>query len=1201
MASIFAGLLQSGAWGCFDEFNRINIEVLSVVSSQLKLIQNAMIAGIKNVNIGIGADIPIKRVNGCTMSGIFITMNPGYVGRTELPDNLKSLFRPVAMVSPDVHKITENILFSEGFFNSKSLGRKIVAIYELAKEQLSKQYHYDFGLRSMKSVLELAGKMKRGYPNLPEEQLMILVLKNANMSRFVYEDAALFCDLIGDLFPGVAYPLITDDLLVKAIHTYLVENSLDCQENGATKHQVDKVLHLHETQKARHSTMIVGPTSGGKSTIMNTLIGSLKALDGTNVKMSVINPKAQDLNELYGSLDVLTRDWVDGIIPHIFRTSNQTTQNNRLNDKRWIVFDGDVDAIWVENLNSVMDDNRLLTIPNGERIRLQPHCSLLYEVCDLQYASPATISRCGMVWVDPKNLGYKPFFHRWLQLRYSGTNAASSQVLLLFQKYAQPCIDYVFNENKTNNKLSQVIKIQSIEVCKQLCNFLEAFLPPKEEGPGGLEVEFLSNIFIFCVLHGIGGVLDAISRKKFNQFILDICDYDLPANLFNHFYCQQSRQWLHLDKNVHGYNEPKPFCFHKVFVPTKTTSLYQKFLEKLSNHSPVLVVGVRGTAKTILCENFVSSLPDETFSTLNIHFSSMISGLEVKKFINPKVEKRMGSIYGAPAGKKLTLFIDDMHLPKVDKNGTRQPIALLLTLLDHGFYHSSEKGIERKVIQDINMIGTTIPSSMGGDSLDPRFVSKHTILHIPKPSEEELYQIFSQVLNTSPEISCNMVADLTKITIQCYSRIHEKLQPSPTKFHYNFTIKDLSRVFEGICSFIISRNIDTASIFRLWCNEINRVFCDRLITESDLCIASNIIHEVLKSRVSNNHNIHDITRLPLLYINYESMKCVSEEVESTKEQETNYDTMNPFICKIIDDYNISNKNKQVSLVPFDFAIDHFLRIVRVLKFPKGHVLLVGLGGSGKKSLTKIAGHAMGFKVYELGVTQGYSYDEFCDDLRKLLKLAMIQPMVFLLPDDAILDERYLEQVCFILSLGMPPGLFEKDEILAICQENGCEENDLIDICKNNIHVVFTMTPSGDILKKRCRNFPALLSNCVIDWFYPWPKEALKMVAKHVLDNDSSFVSALGSNLNDISTHATNVHFIVNKFANEFSEQMKQHYQITPKIFINYLETFVKEVKNAFTKNHSMTHRLNRGLETIHSASRAIAEMKLQLDSKKVNK
>ena len=193
-----------------------------------------------------------------------------------------------------------------------------------------------------------------------------------------------------------------------------------------------------------------------------------------------------------------------------------------------------------------------------------------------------------------------------------------------------------------------------------------------------------------------------------------------------------------------------------------------------------------------------------------------------------------------------------------------------------------------------------------------------------------------------------MVADLTKITIQCYSRIHEKLQPSPTKFHYNFTIKDLSRVFEGICSFIISRNIDTASIFRLWCNEINRVFCDRLITESDLCIASNIIHEVLKSRVSNNHNIHDITRLPLLYINYESMKCVSEEVESTKEQETNYDTMNPFICKIIDDYNISNKNKQVSLVPFDFAIDHFLRIVRVLKFPKGHVLLVGLGGSGKK-------------------------------------------------------------------------------------------------------------------------------------------------------------------------------------------------------------------------------------------------------------
>lgn len=78
-----------------------------------------------------------------------------------------------------------------------------------------------------------------------------------------------------------------------------------------------------------------------------------------------------------------------------------------------MVFDSDVDALWVENMNSVMDDNKVLTLPNGERIRLAAHCALLVEVADLQYASPATISRCGMVYVDPKNLGYIPYWQRW--------------------------------------------------------------------------------------------------------------------------------------------------------------------------------------------------------------------------------------------------------------------------------------------------------------------------------------------------------------------------------------------------------------------------------------------------------------------------------------------------------------------------------------------------------------------------------------------------------------------------------------------------------------------------------------------------------------------------------------------------------------------------------------------------------------------
>lgn len=98
---------------------------------------------------------------------------------------------------------------------------------------------------------------------------------------------------------------------------------------------------------------------------------------GMSTKLYLMNAKACTVVELYGTLDPVTRDWTDGLLSCIFREINKPTDKN---ERKYIVFDGDVDALWVENMNSVMDDNRLLTLANGERIRLQKHCALLFEV-----------------------------------------------------------------------------------------------------------------------------------------------------------------------------------------------------------------------------------------------------------------------------------------------------------------------------------------------------------------------------------------------------------------------------------------------------------------------------------------------------------------------------------------------------------------------------------------------------------------------------------------------------------------------------------------------------------------------------------------------------------------------------------------------------------------------------------------------------
>lgn len=188
---ILMGLSQVGAWGCFDEFNRLDENILSAVSQQIQSIQQGLM--IKREVELAGRSITVH-----SDTSIFITMNPGYAGRSELPDNLRKLFRCVAMTVPDRLLIAQVMLFSQGFKNAEMLAAKAIPFFSISQEQLSHQKHYDFGLRALKSVLVSAGLFRRREGAFAESQtlnaeinIIVRSIKDTVFPKFMKADYLL--------------------------------------------------------------------------------------------------------------------------------------------------------------------------------------------------------------------------------------------------------------------------------------------------------------------------------------------------------------------------------------------------------------------------------------------------------------------------------------------------------------------------------------------------------------------------------------------------------------------------------------------------------------------------------------------------------------------------------------------------------------------------------------------------------------------------------------------------------------------------------------------------------------------------------------------------------------------------------------------------------------------------------------------------
>ncbi|KAM7384052.1 hypothetical protein PAMA_011415 [Pampus argenteus] len=1230
MSKFFKGLAQSGAWACFDEFNRIEVEVLSVVAQQILCIQQAIAKNLKTF-LFEGTELSLNPT--CS---VFITMNPGYAGRAELPDNLKALFRTVAMMVPDYGLIGEISLYSMGFIESRSLAQKIVATYRLCSEQLSSQHHYDYGMRAVKSVLTAAGNLKLKYPEENESVLLLRALMDVNMAKFLAQDVPLFQGIISDLFPGVVLPKPDYDLLLKALNDNIVKLNLQ-----PVPWFIGKIIQVYEMMLVRHGFMIVGDPLGGKTSAYKVLAAALgdlyeaKLMEEFAVNYCIINPKAITMGQLYGCFDPVSHEWSDGVLATSYRDQAISTSENR----QWIIFDGPIDAVWIENMNTVLDDNKKLCLMSGEIIQMSSKMSLIFEPADLEQASPATVSRCGMIYMEPQQLGWSPLRDSYMNtLPESLSSEHRELIVALFDWLVQPCLDFIDKECRFVVQTSPIhlaFSLMKLYTC--LIDEITASVTGGEQNMSSQQITmWLQGLFLFAAVWTLGGTITGDSRKKFDVFYRNLImgmddEYPRPKsiklkknNIFPergtvydyYFHKGGQGQWnVWTDSITNEENMiPAGASVSDLIIPTMETARQLFFLRTyLAHEIPTLFVGPTGTGKSVINKNFLVTLPKEQYTPNCINFSARTSANQTQDIIMAKLDRRRKGVFGPPMGKKCVVYVDDLNMPAKEIYGAQPPIELLRQWIDHHHWYD-KKETSRLNIVDVLFMSAMGPPGGGKNDITGRFTRHLNIISIESFDDETLTKIFSSI--TDWHFSKGFDASfyrLGKIMVQAtmavYKDTMESFLPTPSKSHYIFNLRDFARVIRGVLLAPHTHMQDGDKLIRLWIHEVYRVFYDRLIDNEDKATFFSIVKErtsfffkqtveKLLNHLSPDGKIMDETIRSLFFGDYAKPDSDTKAYDEI----TDLHALQKVMEFYLDEYNSCSK-APMSLVMFKFAIEHISRICRVLKQDNGHLLLVGIGGSGRQSATKLGTFINDYVLFQIELTKNYSMADWRDDLKQIMLKAGIEgkSLVFLFSDSQIKDEAMLEDINMLLNTGDVPNIFATDERADIIEKaQGIARiegkkidatplsmyNFFIDRVKANLHIVLAMSPIGDAFRNRLRMFPSLINCCTIDWFHAWPNDALEMVAHKFLEDVEMDSDIRLEVVEMCKTFQTSVR----EMSERYFSRLRRHNYVTPTSYLELILTFKTLLNLKRNEVHTAQNRYIVGLQKLEfAASQTSAE------------
>uniref|UniRef100_A0A2S2QIW0 Dynein heavy chain 3, axonemal n=1 Tax=Sipha flava TaxID=143950 RepID=A0A2S2QIW0_9HEMI len=762
----------------------------------------------------------------------------------------------------------------------------------------------------------------------------------------------------------------------------------------------------------------------------------------------------------------------------------------------------------------------------------------------------------------------------------------------------------------------------------------------EEETGGGIGSIWLGCITIFCLIWSLGSTIKGNDRNKFDTFIRklilgNIDQYQKPVTfklsknklfpdvgtVYDYVYDKKNNgSWILWSEKLDLKRIPPDSKINDLIIGTDETAKQQYFLHMLlKNGIPLLFVGPTGTGKSVLVLDYLLHLPKEKFLANVLNFSALTAANTVQDIIISKLDKRRRGVFGPSVGKKCMLFIDDLSMPLPEKYGAQPPIELLRQWINHNHWYDLQT-MSRIDMLDMLFIGVLQPPGGGSNNVTTRFTRHMNTIGIDSFSQETMSKIFNKIVEWHvnkgfPETISLQGKSLVDAILFVYKEAVSTFLPTPAKSHYTFNLRDFTRVIKGIILLPSSRCKTLEKMFRLWTHETWRVFGDRLVNDDDrvklfdiMKIASyNCLRQPMDLYLSDlmpvEESFLNFNHLRnLFYGNYmdpDSDTKIYDEIHNEKQliQRMEY---------YLNEYNTISKNP-LSMVMFKFAIEHVSRISRVLQQDNGHLLLVGIGGSGRQSATKLATFIADFKIFQVAIGRNYGRNEWNEDMKKVLKYAGCEgkPITFFLSDNQITNESFVEDISMLLNIGDIPNLYQSEEridildkVSNIAQSQGKKidttplalYNFFIERVKEKLHLTLAMSPIGDAFRNRLRMFPSLINCCTIDWFTVWPEDALEKVAEYYL-HDMSIPHDIAISC---VTICKEFHTTARDASIRFYKTLKRYNYVTPTSYLELIKIFKNLHKKKVDDITTLRNRYETGLKKLDFAAGQVSVMQDQL-------